>query len=147
MDWVSAVRGEAQSSSILRADELAKKYKIVPGAVGQALSRLEEKELAEHISRKIYFNRLAFEGSSRGLVNILRTHAYISLDSALKEYGISTPSPRVLTCVTTDRPKEFKRRTICIVDRKMNEQLYWGFVKKRARYGISRANSAGHLMC
>jgi predicted transcriptional regulator of viral defense system len=135
MDWVSAIRDEAQSSSVLRADDLARKYKIVPGAVAQALSRLEEKGLVEHISRRIYFNRLASEGSSRELVNILRIRAYISLDSALHEYGISTQSPRVLTCVTTDRPKEFKRHTIFIVYRKISEQLYWGFVKKQTRYG------------
>lgn len=135
MDWVSVIRDEGQNSSILRADELARKYKIVPAAVAQALSRQEEKGLVEHISRKIYFNRLAPESSPRELVNVLRIRAYISLDSALQEYGISTQSPRVLTCVTTDRPREFNRRTIHILYRGITEQLYWGFIKKRTRYG------------
>jgi predicted transcriptional regulator of viral defense system len=135
MDWVSVIRQEAQNSSILRADELARKYNIVPAAVAQALSRQEEKGLVEHISRKIYFNRLAPESSPRELVNVLRIRAYISLDSTLQEYGISTQSPRVLTCVTPDRPREFNRRTIHILYRGITEQLYWGFINKRTRYG------------
>jgi predicted transcriptional regulator of viral defense system len=60
MDWVSIIRDEAQNSSILRADDLARKYKIVPAAVAQALSRQEEKGLVEHISRKIYLIAASF---------------------------------------------------------------------------------------
>jgi predicted transcriptional regulator of viral defense system len=135
MDWISAIRDEGKSSSILHTDELSQRYKIVPAAVGQALSRLGEKGLVEHISKKVYFNRLASEASPRDLVSVLRIQAYVSLDTALHEYGISTQSPRALTCVTTGRPKEFRRRTICITYRKISEQLYWGFVKKRTRYG------------
>jgi predicted transcriptional regulator of viral defense system len=135
MDWVTVIHKEAQTSSILRTEELARKYGIVPAAVTQALARLEQKELVEHVSNKIYYNRLALDGSARDLVNVLREDAYISLESGLREYGISTQSPRTLTCVTTDRPKDLKGRTITISYRSISPRLYWGFVRKTTRYG------------
>ena len=135
MDWVTAIRKEAQTSSILRTDDLARKYGIIPAAVTQALARQERRELVEHVSNKIYYNWLALDGSTRDLVNVLRENAYVSLESGLREYGISTQSPRTLTCVTTDRPKEFKARTITISYRSISPRLYWGFVRKTTRYG------------
>jgi predicted transcriptional regulator of viral defense system len=114
MDWVTTIRSEAQRNSLLRTDDLARRYNIVPVAVTQALSRQEQRGLVEHISSKIYFNWLAPEATPRELVNVLREKAYISLESALREYGISTQSPQVLTCVTTERPREFNARTIRI---------------------------------
>ena len=135
MDWVSVIRKEAQTSSILRTDELARRYDIVPAAVTQALSRQEQKELVEHVSSKIYYNWLAADGSTRELVNVLRDDAYVSLESGLREYGISTQSPRTLTCVTKERPQEFKARTITISYRSISPRLYWGFLRKTTRYG------------
>jgi predicted transcriptional regulator of viral defense system len=135
MDWVTIIRKEAQTSSILRSDELARKYGVIPPAVTQALARQEQKGLVQHVSNKVYFNWLARDGSPRDLVNVLRNKAYISLGSGLREYGISTQSPRTLACVTTERPKEFKAGTIAISYRSITPRLYWGFVRKTTRYG------------
>lgn len=135
MDWVSTIRKEAQASAVLRTDDLARKYGIVPVAVTQALSRQEQKGLVEHIGSKIYYNWLATDASPRDLVNVLRQNAYISLESALREYGISTQSPHVLTCVTIGRPKEFRGRSITIGYRGIAPHLYWGFLRKTTRYG------------
>jgi hypothetical protein len=44
----------------------------------------------------------------------------------------------VLTCVTTERPREFNARTIRISYRKISPQLYWGYREKRTRYGTYR---------
>jgi len=134
MDWVTVIRDEAEKNSVLRADELAQKYSIGPPAVSQALSRQSERGLVEHVGRKVYFNRLALEASPRDLVNVLRTRAYISLDSALWEYGISNQSPRILTCVTVERPYEFKGESIAITYRGISPHLYWGFKEKKSRY-------------
>jgi len=79
MDWVTTIRKEAQTSSILRTDELARKYDIGPPSVTQALSRLERKGFVEHVNDKTYYNWLAPDGSPRDLVNVLRGDAYISL--------------------------------------------------------------------
>jgi predicted transcriptional regulator of viral defense system len=134
MDWVTVIRNEAQTSSVLHTDELARKYGVGPAAVTQALSRQERKGLVEHVNDKTYYNCLALDGSPRDLVNVLRRDAYVSLESALREYGISTQSPRTLTCVTTQRPKELKSRNITISYRKISARLYWGFVRKTTRY-------------
>jgi predicted transcriptional regulator of viral defense system len=135
MDWVTALRSEAQTNSVVHADELARKYKIGPVAVSQALARQQQRGLVEHIGKKIYFNFLASNASPRELVNVLRTKAYVSLETALREYGISTQSPRAITCVTTERPRVFKGQTIRIIYRSISRQLYWGFVRKQTRYG------------
>jgi predicted transcriptional regulator of viral defense system len=135
MDWVTIIRKEAQTSSILRSDELARKYGVIPPAVTQALARQEQKGLVQHVSNKVYFNWLAQDGSPRDLVNVLRNEAYVSLESGLREYGISTQSPRTLTCVTTERPKEFKAGNIAIGYRSITPRLYWGFARKTTRYG------------
>lgn len=138
MDWAKAIRNEAEISSILHADELGRKYNLVLPAVTQALCRQEGRGIVEHVGKKIYFNRLAAGGSSRDLVNVLRKRAYISLDSALREYGISTQSPQTLTCITTDRPWDFKGLTIRISYRHISPHLYWGFTEKKTRYGAYR---------
>lgn len=135
MDWVATIRNEGQRSSLLRTDELARKYKIVPVAVTQALARQEERGLIERVGSKVYFNWLAADATPRELVNVLRAKAYISLESALREYGISTQSPQVLTCVTTERPREFNAKTIRIGYRGISPHLYWGYLTKSTRYG------------
>lgn len=135
MDWVTAIRDEAQRSPLLRTDELASKYKIVPLAVTQALARQEERGLIERVGSKVYFNWLANDANPRELVNVLRDKAYISLESALREYGISTQSPQVLTCVTTERPRDFEGKTIRIRYRRISSHLYWGYQTKITRYG------------
>jgi len=135
VDWASVVHEEAQRSPILRTDELSRKYEIVPAAVTQALSRQERRGIVEHVSRKTYFNRLALNASPRDLVNVLRSEAYISLESALLDSGVSTQSPYALTCVTTQRAGNFEGKTVRISYRTISPRLYWGYVKKSTRYG------------
>jgi predicted transcriptional regulator of viral defense system len=69
------------------------------------------------------------------LVGVLRPNAYISLESALAEWGISTQSPSALTCVTTGFPRKFQSASVHIVYRHIIENLFWGFEEKRTRYG------------
>jgi hypothetical protein len=135
MDWAKTIRKEAQKTAVLRTEELARKYGVIQVAVTQALSRQEHRGLVERVGEKIYFNHLAPDSSPRDLVNVLRKDAYISLESALREYGISSQSPRVLTCVTTERARELRSKTIGINYRNISPHLYWGFVKKTTRYG------------
>jgi predicted transcriptional regulator of viral defense system len=134
MDWANIIRKEAERSAILRSDQLAHKYHIVKPSVTQALARQESRGLVNHISKTLYFNLLA-HSSQRELVNELRHKSYISLESALYEYGLSTQSPRAITCVTTERPREFKGNSFHLIYRGIAESLYWGFVKKATRYG------------
>jgi len=135
LDWAATLRKEALRSSILRSDELARRYGIAEAAVGNALRRQERRGLVEHVSRRIYVNKLAHDFSPRELVGILRPNAYISLESALGEWGISTQSPSALTCVTTGYPRQFRGASVRIVYRHISKNLFWGFQEKRARHG------------
>lgn len=135
MDWAATLRKESLRSSILRSDELSRRYGVAEVVVGNALRRQERRGLVEHISRRVYVNKLAHDFSSRELVGILRPHAYISLESALAEWGISTQSPSALTCVTTGFPRKFHSASVHIVYRHISQNLYWGFQEKRTRHG------------
>ena len=135
MDWAAVVRQEGERSSILRADRLAETLNLNPVVVTQALARQERRGLVEHISKKIYFNHLASAASTRDLVNVIRPESYISLETALREYGISTQSPSAITCVTTGRPGRFSGRSIRLTFRSISRLLYWGFSEKKTRYG------------
>jgi predicted transcriptional regulator of viral defense system len=135
LDWAATLRKEAQRSAILRTDDIARRYGIGEIAVGNALRRQERRGLVEHISKKIYVNKLAPDFSPRELVGILRPNAYISLESALAEWGISTQSPTTVTCVTTGFPRKFRTPSVRITYRHIAEHLYWGFEEKRTRHG------------
>ena len=135
VDWAATLRKGAQRSAILRSDDIARRYGIVEVAVGNALRRQERRGLVEQVSNKVYIDKLAHDFSPRELVGILRPKAYISLKSALAEWGISTQSPSSLTCVTTGFPRKLRTPSIRIVYRHIREHLYWGFQEKRTRHG------------
>lgn len=138
MDWAKTLREEASRSAIVRSDELARKYGIAEAVVGNALRRQERRGLVEHVSRRLYVNKLAHDFSVRELVGILRPDAYISLESALAEWGISTQCPSALTSVTTGYPREFRGPSVQIVYRHISKKLHWGFEIKRTRHGSYR---------
>jgi len=134
MNWTIILAEEARINSILRLDELAKRHNIQEIVARNALRRYETRGLVEHISNKVYINRLNQNFSPRDLVNILRPSSYISLESALVEYGVSSQSPAILTCITTGYPKVFRSRSLTIWYRKISKRLFWGFEEKRTRY-------------
>ena len=134
MNWSAVLAQEASRNSILRSDELAVRYHVKEVAVRNALRRCESHGLVEHVSNKIYVNRLNQQFSPRELVNTLRPDSYISLESALVEYGITNQSPNFLMCVTSGYPKTFKTRLFTIMFRKIAKELVFGFVKKSTRY-------------
>ncbi len=135
MDWAATLRKEARRSPVLRSDDLARRYNIKENAVGNALRRQERRGLVEHVSNKLYINKLAHDFSSRELVNLLRPESYVSLESALAEWGISTQNPSALTCVTTGFARKFRSPSVRIVYRHIGKRLYWGFQEKRTRHG------------
>ncbi len=74
----------------------------------------------------------------RELVSILRPRAYISFESALAEWGISTQSQSSLTCAATRFPRRLRTPSVRIVYRHIEDHLYWGFQEKRTRHGSYR---------
>ena len=135
MDWVRLITDRARISGILRVDELARELNTSEVAVGNALRRQEERGLVEHLGKKIFINRLILDFSGRELIITLRPESYLSLETVLRDSGISTQSPTVLTCVTTGRPGKFRAKSVSISFRRISKNLFWGFQEKRTRYG------------
>ena len=135
MDWVKLITDRARISGVLRVDELARELNASEVVVGNALRRQEERGLVEHLGKKIFINRLVPDFSGRELINILRPEAYLSLETVLRDSGVSTQSPTALTCVTPGRPGEFRAKSVSIVFRRLSKNLFWGFEEKLTRYG------------
>jgi predicted transcriptional regulator of viral defense system len=138
MNWTTILAEESRTNSILRLDDLAHRYNIQEIVARNALRRYEARGLVEHISNKVYINRLNQQFSARELVNVLRPDSYISLESALVDRGIISQSPAVLTCVTVGYPKTFSSHSVTIVYRKISQELFWGFEEKRTLYNTYR---------
>jgi len=138
MNWTSILAGEARLSTLLRSDELARRYNLSEIVVRNALRRYANRGLVEHVANKVYINRLNQYFSPRELVNVLRPDSYVSLESALVEPGIITQSPSRLTCVTIGYPKTFRTPSATIVYRKITKNLFWGFEERSTRFGKYR---------
>ena len=135
MDWPQLIADRARVSGILLVDDLARQFAISETAVRNALRRQERRGLVEHLGNKIYLNRLVRDFSGRELINLLRADAYLSLETVLRDTGISTQSTTMLTCVTPGRPGQFRSKSLRIVFRRISLNLFWGFHQKRTRYG------------
>lgn len=138
MNWTTVLAEEARKNSILRLDDLVDRYQVQEIVARNALRRYEARGLVEHVSKKIYINKLNQQFSARDLANVLRPDSYISLDSVLAESGVSSQSPAILTCVTTGYPKKFKSRSVTIVYRRIAKHLFWGFEERSTRYNKYR---------
>lgn len=136
MDWSKVIASESRTRAIIQADDYAKKYKLSIRSVHAALKRQEERGLVEQVSNKIYINKIAKGFSQRDLLNVLRPDSYISLESALAEYGVTSQIPRVLTCVSPRYVRNIKSKTVKITFRTLKKDLCWGFVSKKTRYSV-----------
>ncbi len=135
MDWPKLIAEQARVSGILRVDELARDLRLSETVVSNALRRQQRRGLVEHLGKKILVNRLVPDFSGRELINLLRPEAYLSLETVLRDSGISTQTTTMLTCVTPGRPGQFRSKSLWIVFRRLSRNLFWGFHEKRTRYG------------
>jgi predicted transcriptional regulator of viral defense system len=142
VDWASLLASEAKTQAVIRADEIAKKHNLVYNSVIAALVRQDRRGLTERVFRNVYLNKLAVGYSSRDFVAAIDSHSYISLDSALLEWGVSNQSPMGLTCVTTSKRRTIRTASILIEFRRISEGLFWGFVERKSRYGNYRIAEA-----
>jgi len=133
MNWTTILAEESRKNSVLRLEELAHRYNVREIVARNALRRYAARGLVEHVSNKVYVNHLNQNFSPRDLVNVLRTDAYISLESALVDHGVTSQSPAILTCVTTAYPKVFRTASLTISYRKISKERYLGFEEKRTR--------------
>ncbi|MGB2589409.1 MAG: DUF6088 family protein [Candidatus Acidiferrum sp.] len=134
LDWVATLAAEARTNPLVQIGETASKHGVSTGTVTKALDRLRERGLVERVADGVYLNKLAASVSARDIVNELHPDSYVSLGTALAEWGISSQNPVATTCVTTGRGRKIKAGSIEIVYRKINRELFWGYTEKKGRY-------------
>lgn len=125
---------EAKTNPLVRISGTASKYELTKGAATKALNRLRKRGFVERVADGIYLNKLAASVSARDVVNELNAESYISLGTALTEWGISSQNPATTTCVTASRGRKIRAGSIEIVYRKISRELFWGYTEKKSRY-------------
>ena len=103
--------------------------------VRRSFLRLAKRGMIEHFAKKWFINLLVRDFSGRELVNLLRPRSYVSLQTVLREAGISSQTPISITGVTTGEPASFSSGTVSITFRHIKPSLYWGFQARRTLYG------------
>jgi predicted transcriptional regulator of viral defense system len=136
IDWVKLISEESKISPILKLEDLVSRFGVSELRVRRALFRLSDRGLVERFGKKLFINLLARDFSGRELVNVLRPKSYISLETALRDSGITSQTPVSLTCVTTGAPASFTSKVVSIVFRHIAPPLYWGFQSRRTQYGV-----------
>lgn len=133
MDWPKFIADEAKSQPIIRVSDVAKRYRLSATTIQKALSRQVQRGFVERLSADIYVNKLV-RVDPRELVAVLRPNTYISLESALSEYGISTQAPTRLTCISDSYTRDINTESIHIAFHTIKKDLFWGFTEKKGRY-------------
>lgn len=135
MDWVATLAKEAAANPVVRIRDITSKYRLSNAVVSNALRRQASRGLLEKLSDDVYLNKLAASPTSRDIVNQLVPDSYVSLGSALAEWGLSSQNPVATTCVTTSWRRKISTPSLQIAYRKIKRDLFWGYVEKKSRYG------------
>lgn len=135
IDWAKFISEEAKVSPLLKSDEIARRLGMSELVVRRSFLRLAKRGMIEHFAKKWFINLLTRDFSGRELVNLLRPRSYVSLQTVLREVGITSQTPVSITCVTTGEPASFSSRTASITFRHIKPGLYWGFQTRRTLYG------------
>jgi predicted transcriptional regulator of viral defense system len=133
LDWPKFIADEARSHPIIRVSDVAKRYRLSSTTIQKSLSRQVQKGFLERVSVDVYVNKLA-RLDTRELVGVLRPNTYVSLESALSEYGISTQVPTGLTCISDSYTRDINTESIHIAFHTIKNDLFWGFTEKKGRY-------------
>ena len=145
LDWTKVLSSEARLTDVVQVGAIASKYGLPLPTVWQALSRLANRSLVSRVAKGIYTNKLVRDSAPEDFIKLLRPNSYVSLESALSHWGLSTQSSVALTCVTTGKPKEYRTPEFTIIFRTISKRLYWGFIEKQTRYskyGIAEPEKA-----
>ena len=142
LDWTKVLTDEARLTDVVVVDDLAAKYSLAPDSAWKATSRLAKRGLLSRVSNGVYLNKLVRDVSGTDFLHVLNPDSYVSLESALNHWGLSTQSPVSLTCVTTGKPREYRTPEFAITLRSISEHLFWGFIEKQTRYAKYRIAEA-----
>ena len=106
---------------------------IEPSAATKALTRLADEDLVSRIKKGVWVNGLASGLSPYEAVPYLRAPwpAYVSLYSALADYGVVAEIPRVVYGVSPAVPKRYRTSLGDFHIHHLPDRLIWGYEVKR----------------
>jgi hypothetical protein len=90
LDWANILASEARLTDVILVKEIAAKYKLPVASAGKALSRLADRRLVSRVANGVYVNKLVRDNSALDFVSVLKPNSYVSLESALSHWGLST---------------------------------------------------------
>jgi len=104
-----------------------------PPAATQALRRLAAHELVTRIKRGLWMNRLVQDLNPYEVVPYLEAPwpAYVSLYSALADYGIVEEIPHRVYAVSSNRPKRYRTPLGTFQIHHLPGHLVWGYEMQR----------------
>lgn len=106
-------------------------------AASQHLLRLASQNLIVRIKRGIWVNKLAADLNPYEAVPFLRAPwpAYVSLHSALADYGVVQEIPHVIYAVTSTMPRRYSTPIGEFKFHHLPERLIWGFEVRQTGLG------------
>jgi len=119
---------------------------LSPSAATQALRRLAQRELVLRLKRSVWINRLADVNPHETLPFLTAPWpSYVSLYSALSQYGVVAEIPHVLYGVTSGPPARYKTSIGDFSLHHLPSRLIWGYESRRegrASYLIAEPEKA-----
>jgi predicted transcriptional regulator of viral defense system len=128
---------QEQRLRVFTTADLATLAGINPVAASQALQRLASKKLVVRVKRGVWANRLVSDLHPYEIVPFLGAPwlSYVSLYSALADYGVIEEVPAVLYAVSARGPKRYRTPVGDFHFHHLPERLIWGYEIKRIGLG------------
>ena len=110
---------------------------LAPDAATQALNRLAAQNLVARIKRGVWVNKLVADLNPYEAVPFLRAPwpAYVSLHSALADYGVVEEIPHVVYAVTSTMPRRYSTPIGEFRFHHLPQALMWGFEVRQTGQG------------
>jgi predicted transcriptional regulator of viral defense system len=138
IDWYNILSDLAKTDDVIHSESLAKSMNLSIQSLRVTLGRLQKRGLVQRASNKIYINTLAPEFSVRDLATAINPESYVSLESALNEWGIYSQSPVALTCISVRHTPSVRKKNMEIKFHELKRSLFWGYIEKKTRYRTYR---------
>lgn len=106
---------------------------LAPAAATQALARLAGEDLVSRIKKGVWVSKLATDLNPYEAAPYLRAPwpVYVSLYSALADYGVVEEIPQVVYGVSAALPKRYRTSIGAFSIHHLPERLIWGYEVKR----------------
>jgi predicted transcriptional regulator of viral defense system len=117
-------------------EEIARVFGINPESARVSASRYVKQGLLVRLKRNLYVLGEMWDSMNReelfGLANLLQVPSYVSLITALDYYQVTTQMQReFIESVAVKRTREIEIKDTLFNFTKLNEPLYFGFVRER----------------